>query len=190
MSGVAYGSGRQALLEATIRIVATQGLRGLTYRAVAAEAGVTHGSVRYHFGDRATLIEEALVYCVERSIEGTELTSDLPGFDGFARGLVSLVVADPDAQAFQYELMLEARRRPELRDTVRRVNESYRVATHQELARHGLDDPDLTDLVCAALDGLVFQQTAFADTTRTEHAVKVLRKLLETYAAAGETHRG
>ncbi|HET6706261.1 hypothetical protein [Amycolatopsis sp.] len=44
--------------------------------------------------------------------------------------------------------------------------------------------PDLTDLVHAALDGLVFQQTAFADTTRTERAVEVLRKLLETYATA------
>lgn len=188
MGGVAYGTGRQALLEAAIRIVATQGLRGLTYRAVAEEAGVTHGSVRYHFGDRATLIEEALAFAVERSIEGAELSSDQPGFEGFARGLVSLVAGNPDVQAFQYELALEARRRPELRPTMERFNDSYRAAAHRELARNGLDDPDLANLIFTTIDGLVFHQTVYGNPARTERAVKVLRMLLETYAAARETH--
>jgi TetR/AcrR family transcriptional regulator, regulator of biofilm formation and stress response len=183
MAGVAYGTGRQALLEAAIRIVATQGLRGLTYRSVAAEAGVTHGSVRYHFGDWATLVEEALAFCVERSIQGAELTSDQPGFDGFASGLASLVTADPEAQAFQYELTLEARRRPELLPTMERVNDTYRAAVHRELARNGLDDPNLTDLIFVVLDGLVFHQTSFGNPARTERALKVLRSLLAAYAA-------
>jgi DNA-binding transcriptional regulator YbjK len=182
MAGVAYGTGRQALLEATIRVVARQGLRGLTYRSVAAEAGVTHGSVRYHFGDWATLVEEALAFCVERSIEGAELTSDGPGFDGFATGLAALVVADPEAQAFQYELTMEARRRPELLSVMARANDTYRAAVRRELARNGLDDPDLANLVFTALDGLVFHQTAFGDTDRTERAIATLRALLSSYA--------
>jgi DNA-binding transcriptional regulator YbjK len=33
-----YGEGRRALLDAAIRVVARQGLRGLTYRAVGKEA--------------------------------------------------------------------------------------------------------------------------------------------------------
>lgn len=183
MSGVAYGSGRQALLEAAIRVVANQGLRGLTYRSVAAEAGVTHGSVRYHFGDWATLVEEALAFCVDRSIAGVELTTDGPGFDGFATGIVSLVAANPDAQAFQYELTLEARRRPELRPTMERVNDSYRAAVHRALVCNGLDDPDLTELIFVVIDGLVFHQTAFGNTERTQRAVKVLRALLAAYAS-------
>ncbi|WP_153032307.1 TetR/AcrR family transcriptional regulator [Amycolatopsis sp. YIM 10] len=182
-SRVAYGSGRRALLEAAIRVVAAQGLRGLTYRAVAAEAGVTHGSVRYHFGDRDTLIEEALTFCVERGIEGVELTLDESGFDDFAAGIVAMVAAAPEAQAFQYELALESRRRPELRPVMERVNDSYRVAVHQALVRNGLDDPALAELVFIAIDGLVFHQTAFGNTGRTERAVKVLRKLLTAYAA-------
>lgn len=182
MAGVAYGTGRQALLEAAIRVVARQGLRGLTYRSVAAEAGVTHGSVRYHFGDWNTLVEEALAFCVERSIEGAELTSAGPGFDGFAAGLASLVAADPEAQAFQYELTMEARRRPELLPVMARVNDTYRTAVHRELARNGFDDPDLTNLVFTALDGLVFHQTAFGNTARTERAIRALRSLLSAYA--------
>lgn len=186
MVGVAYGAGRQALLEATIRIVAKHGLRGLTYRSVAAEAGVTHGSVRYHFGDWATLVEEALAFCAKRSIEDAELTSDRPGFDGFAAGLASMVDADPEVQAFQYELTLEARRRPELLPAMEAVNDGYRAAVHRELARNGLDDPGLADLVFIALDGLVFHQTAFGDAARTEHALRALRAMLKSHASAAE----
>jgi TetR/AcrR family transcriptional regulator, regulator of biofilm formation and stress response len=184
MAGVAYGTGRQALLEAAVRVVAAQGLRGLTYRSVAAEAGVTHGSVRYHFGDWSTLVEEALAYCVQRSVEGAQLSSPGEGFDAFAAGLVALVAADPDAQAFQYELTLEARRRPELRPVMERANEQYRAAVHRELVRNGLDDPDLTELVAVAIDGLVFHQTAFGNTSRTERATEALRRLLRAYVAA------
>ncbi|GLY63901.1 TetR/AcrR family transcriptional regulator [Amycolatopsis taiwanensis] len=184
MAGLAYGSGRQALLEAAIRVVAREGLRGLTYRAVAAEAGVTHGSVRYHFGDWNTLVEEALVFCAERSVKGAELTSDQPGFEEFASGLVSLVAAAPEAQAFQYELTLEARRRPELRSAMERVNDTYRAAVHRELARNGLTDPDLAEVVFATIDGLVFHQTAFGNTARTERAVNALRSLLSASARA------
>jgi AcrR family transcriptional regulator len=184
MGGVAYGTGRTALLEAAIRVVATKGLRGLTYRSVAAEAGVTHGSVRYHFGDRDTLVEEALTFCVERSIEGAELTSEEPGFEDFATGLVSMVSTNPEVQAFQYELTLEARRRPELRRVMESVNDAYRTAVHRELTRNGLDDPDLAELIFTTIDGLVFHQTAFENPLRTERNLKILRKLLQTYAAA------
>jgi DNA-binding transcriptional regulator YbjK len=182
MARVAYGTGRPALLEAAVRVVASQGLRGLTYRSVAAEAGVTHGSVRYHFGDWSTLVEEALAFAAEKSVEGAELTSDGEGFDGFATGLVSLVADNPDAQAFQYELTIEARRRPELRPAVERVNDIYRAAVCRELTRNGLDDPDLAELVFVTLDGLVFHQTAFGNTARTERATAALRSLLKAYA--------
>ncbi|MEV4645525.1 TetR family transcriptional regulator [Saccharopolyspora sp. NPDC049357] len=182
MAGVAYGTGRQALLEAAVRVVAGQGLRGLTYRSVAAEAGVTHGSVRYHFGDWATLLDAALTYCVQRSVEGAELSSPGEDFNTFASGLVSLVATDPDAQAFQYELTIESRRRPELRPVMERANDLYRAAVRRELARHGLDDPDLAEFVFVAIDGLVFHQTAFGNTDRTERATAALRALLKTYA--------
>jgi TetR/AcrR family transcriptional regulator, regulator of biofilm formation and stress response len=187
MAGVTYGTGRRALLEAAVRVVAAQGLRGLTYRSVAAEAGVTHGSVRYHFGDWSTLVEEALAFSAENSVEGAGLTADGPGFEGFATGLVSLVADNPDAQAFQYELTMEARRRPELRPAAERLNDIYRAAVHRELARNGLDDPDLAELVFVTIDGLVFHQTAFGNTARTEHATAALRSLLKAYA---EQQRG
>jgi len=95
--------------------------------------------------------------------------------------LAALVATDPEAQAFQYELTMEARRRPELLLIMARVNDTYRTAIHRELARNGLDDPDLTNLVFTALDGLVFHQTAFGDTDRTERAIAILRRVLRAY---------
>jgi AcrR family transcriptional regulator len=63
-----YGEGRTALLDAAISVVSDRGLRGLTIRSVASEAGVTHGLVRHHFGSRDALIEATLVRSVELAI--------------------------------------------------------------------------------------------------------------------------
>lgn len=65
----AFGAGRQALIEATITVVARAGLRNLTYRAVAKEAGVAHGLVAHHFGSRQALIEAALQHALDESAD-------------------------------------------------------------------------------------------------------------------------
>lgn len=175
---VPYGAGRKALLEAAVRVVASQGLRGLTYRSVAAEAGVTHGSVRYHFGDWNTLVEQALAFCVSRSIDGSQLSVDGDDFDAFAQSLASLVEADPDSQAFQFELALESRRRPDLMLMMDRVYEQYRATVREVLYRNGIDDEDFAQTVFAALDGLAFQQTVFGDAERTQRGTQVLRTII------------
>lgn len=182
-----YGTGRQELLEAAIHVVAAQGLRGLTFRSVAAQAGVTHGAVQYHFGSWDNLVAEALGLAVQRSIDTAGLTSAGPGFEGFAGALVASVASDPELQAFQFELTLEARRRPELLPTVAKAYDAYRSAVHEALTAGGLSDPALSEIVVVALDGLVFQQTVFGDTVRTQKALGILRALLTAYAETGST---
>jgi AcrR family transcriptional regulator len=167
-------------LEATIRVVATSGLRKLTYRAVAEEAGVTHGLVQYHFGSRDALIAEALRYATERSINTSALTSSTGGVEDLASRLVEVVVASPELQLFAFELILEARRRPELAPLVREQYDRYWEATREELDRLGLTDPDLHLAVFATLDGLVFQQVTMEDSDRMERALRALRTLLAT----------
>src|SRR5690349_11883607 len=161
---VHYGEGREALLNAAVRVVGRGGLRRLTYRAVAQEAGVTHGLVSHHFGTRDALIEAALQYSLDGSVVG--ITAD-PGsgrIDALFRGLAELVNDDPDTQAFQYELVLEARRRPELRSVATTLYESYRAALRVEFERAGLgSDEAVVHLVFAALDGLVFQRVCQVD---------------------------
>jgi DNA-binding transcriptional regulator YbjK len=183
---VSYGHGREALLEATIRVVSAQGLRGLTYRTVAAEAKVSHGSVQYHFGDWSTLVESALAYCVDRSVPSSVLTSSGDGFDGFADGVVDLVFSNPDLQAFQYEIQLEARRRPELLPVVNRMNNRYRELVSQELRRHGIDDPNMAEIVFMALDGLVLHHAIHGDAARTSGAAEALREILRSIHGASQ----
>lgn len=177
---IAYGEGREALLKAVIAVVARSGLRNVTYRSVAAEAGVAHGLVRHHFGSRDTLIQEALHYSVTQSIDTTALEVESDSLADLARNLANSVNDDPDIQAFQYELILEARRRPELRQYVEIIYKTYRDAVYRALSAAGIDDRDLAELVFCTLDGLVFQQLALGNPEATEKGLRQLRKLLET----------
>ncbi|MDN3028067.1 TetR family transcriptional regulator [Streptomyces sp. S.PB5] len=184
-----YGEGREALLNAAVRVVARGGLRRLTYRAVAEEAGTTHGLVVHHFGSRDALIEEALAHAIRTSLNTSALEPGTGESADFAVGVSEMVTADPDIQAFQYELLLEARRRPELLTHLRGLYDEYFDATHRELSRmlpDGAGRP-LTRLVFAALDGLVLHQLVFGGPETTDAAIEELRTLLRLLDADGHT---
>jgi AcrR family transcriptional regulator len=53
-----HGALRDALLEAAERVLERDGLAGLTLRAVAREAGVSHAAPTHHFGDITGLVSE------------------------------------------------------------------------------------------------------------------------------------
>ncbi|MEW2117816.1 TetR family transcriptional regulator [Streptomyces sp. NPDC005474] len=177
-----YGEGREALLRAAVKVVACGGLRKLTYRAVAAEAGVTHGLVAHHFGSRDTLLEQALGWCVRRSIETSSLVPASGRLEDFAATLADVIATDPDLQAFQYELKLESRRRPELRRHLDTLYDAYRAAVREALACFAVSE-DMAEIVFAALEGLVFHQTTSGDPRPTEQGIEALRRLLAAHRA-------
>lgn len=158
LRGMNDAAGRQALLRATIVVVAAGGLRALTYRAVASEAGVSHGLVRHHFGTRDQLIAEAMEFAIGESLAGSNMVEAVASFDDFAAGIESLAERESEIQSFQYELLLEARRRPELGELAARHYNAYRDAIIAQLGRLGVNDPELADLIWFALDGIVFKQ--------------------------------
>ncbi|MFG3204069.1 TetR/AcrR family transcriptional regulator [Streptomyces sp. NPDC048192] len=179
-----YGTGRAALLDAAVRVVARGGLRKLTYRAVAEEAGVTHGLVVHHFGSRDALIEEAVTHAIRTSLSTSTLGVGTGKPADFAGGLTQMVESGPELQAFQYELLLEARRRPELLPHLRSLYEEYFEATRRELSRM-LTAPverGMSRLVFAALEGLVLHQLVFGEQEVIEEALAELRTLLEGLA--------
>ncbi|MFG2965798.1 TetR/AcrR family transcriptional regulator [Streptomyces sp. NPDC048288] len=177
-----YGEGRDALLAAAVSVVARGGLRKLTYRSVAAEAGVTHGLVAHHFGSRDTLLEEALRWCVTRSIDTSSLVPASGRLEDFAATLADFIAADPDLQAFQYELKLESNRRPELRRHVDMLYDAYRDAVREALACFDVPE-EMTEIVFAALEGLVFHQVTSDGPARTKEGIDALRRLLAAYRA-------
>ena len=53
-----HGALRDALLEAAEKVLERDGLQGLTLRAVAREAGVSHAAPTHHFGDLTGMVSE------------------------------------------------------------------------------------------------------------------------------------
>ena len=49
---------RQALIDATRRCMATDGVEGATVRRICDEAGVSQGLLRHHFGSKDALMAE------------------------------------------------------------------------------------------------------------------------------------
>lgn len=174
-----YGEGRQALIDAAIRVVARSGLRGLTYRSVAGEAGVTQGLVAHHFGSRRELIKATFEQAAHDSIERSSLEPPSGRLDDFARDLPTRMAAEAEVEAFQFELALEARRNPDVAPAARHVYRTYMTATEHALRSVGIAaSEDLSRLVFAALDGLAFQQLLFEDLDATERARTELIALL------------
>ena len=182
-SAPGYGEGRRALLSAAVHVVATRGLRHLTYRSVAREAGVAHGLVAHHFGTRDALLEAALEFSLANSVSSISTDPGSGDLDALFAGVVEMVQDGPDDQAFQYELILEARRRPELRPHVEHVYATYRQALRTELEAAGVEaDHGLVHLVFAAVDGLVFQQVCLDDPAAARAGLQRLRALLRPLA--------
>lgn len=173
------GEGRQALLAAIVRLVAREGLDGLTFRAVATEARVTHGLASYHFRSRDTMVAEALAWETERSIRLSELEPSTGRIEDLASELPSLIARDPDGAAFQFAMALEGRNRPELRDQVQFLYDHYVAVVRRSLTRGGIEaNETLARVVFAAIDGLVLQQLIYGDEEIAQALLESLRDLL------------
>lgn len=158
----AHGTGRDAILRASVHVVAELGLRGMTFRAIADRAGVNNSLIAHYFGNRENLILEALEWAVDRSIEGSHLAEAVTSPEEFGTELAASLDSDVEIQAYQYEMILEARRRPELRPAIRKLYEKYESALEDSLADFGLgrtDEPTKRALF-GAVDGLVLQRVS------------------------------
>jgi AcrR family transcriptional regulator len=174
-----YGEGRDALLRAVVTVVARGGLRELTYRAVAEEAGVTHGLVRHHFGSRDALIVAATEYYLAPALEISHL-GDSGTLDTWAKDVPKVLTDEEEITAFQFEVILESRRRPELREAVRELYAGFRAAALDDLRAHGVDaDQALANVVFAALDGIIFQGLALNEPRTTKASIAKLRELIK-----------
>ena len=63
-----HGSLREALLQAAERILERDGIQGLTLRAAAREAGVSHAAPKNHFGDMTGLLSDLAAVGFERFV--------------------------------------------------------------------------------------------------------------------------
>lgn len=182
-----YGTGKEALLRAAVAVVAAKGLRGLTYRSVAEAAGVNNTLVAHHFGSRDALIAAALDWAAEQSISASRLREAAALGHSFTESLLELLLAEPELQVFQYEMILEARRRPELAEAVSALYENYVSALAEGLSAAGLTQnvQVVARTLFASLDGLVLQYLAGVDRALIAASLEEVHDVLLLRTGAG-----
>jgi AcrR family transcriptional regulator len=114
---------RVALLDASIEVLAREGSRGLTLRAVDKEAGVPTGTASNYFANRAELLGQVLRRTRERlTPDPSELSDTMktaPSRELVKTLLCQLVERmrrERNTHLAMMELRLEATRRPELQE--------------------------------------------------------------------------
>ncbi|MFI7708971.1 TetR/AcrR family transcriptional regulator [Nonomuraea sp. NPDC049480] len=113
---------RQALIDAAIEVLAREGARGLTFRAVDAEAAVPPGTASNYFANRDDLFTQVGGRVYERLLpdeatiaRGREGVQDETRYAELMHELVDRVSAFNSGYLALLELRLESTRRPELR---------------------------------------------------------------------------
>lgn len=94
---------RSTILEASLTLFAERGFEGASMRNIAAEVGVEHSLLRYHFGDKGALWREAVLQMIKRldaemamAWAGTEQQSLVERFKCYLRAYVRYCATHPE----------------------------------------------------------------------------------------------
>ncbi|WP_344429733.1 TetR/AcrR family transcriptional regulator [Amycolatopsis minnesotensis] len=151
--------------DAAIEVLAEEGMRGLTHRAVDRAAELPPGSTSYYARTRAALLELAVTRMVE--LDETAVLPAAPhGPDeaaAYVARFVHALVSSGPRMIARYEFALEATRRPEVREIYQRAALEFRRRCAEVLAAVGSPDPGRhTRMVIAWCEGLIFDTVAGA----------------------------
>lgn len=157
------------IADAAIALIAEHGARGLTHRAVDAQAGLPVGSTSFYCRSRADLLTAALRRHAELDLADLQADGEhWPQGDPTLPRLIDSVMAriadwlSPAKRprlAARFELFLIAARDPVLQEIVAAQRERFRVATVEALRVAGVTDPVSTaPLLMMAVDGILLWQ--------------------------------
>ncbi|MDI2132022.1 TetR/AcrR family transcriptional regulator [Yinghuangia seranimata] len=165
--GAAAGR-RVQLLDAAIRVLAAQGLRGLTHRAVQQEAGLPHGSVTYYFKTRDHLVLGVIERMSELEQAAASQVADelmramvARPFDPDYRHIADLTKAwwdgSRDRELARYEMQIAGRREALIGDAMRRSTAEFRKLTEFIALACGSTDAEADgEVLIAMIDGMLF----------------------------------
>ena len=160
---------RLAILEAALRIMAREGLRAVSHRSVAAEAGVPLAATTYYFSDLEDLITESFLHWsqAQRRVVGDQLAASLALYEHVTPGDVdALVAALADAasgyvieqarthradRVLEFAFLHEAARLPRLRAVVQDRQPEDRRALERFHATIGSRNPEIDAQVSHSL---------------------------------------
>jgi DNA-binding transcriptional regulator YbjK len=172
---------REAILRATLSLLAEEGTAALSNRRIAAKADVALGSLTYHFPSQAVLLRESLLLYVNEEVERLEaVAAALRARDpspaevaAEVEGMLARPTGGPGPLA-ELELHLQAARDPELQDASRRCFAAYDAFAADALRSLGVPDPERhAGAVVALIVGLGLRRlgTAAADSAAVTEAL-------------------
>jgi len=123
---------RAAITSATIALIAKVGWGHVTTRAIAAEAGVPHGAVSYHFRGKEELLREAAISATLQALAEPLAMARRAGslcevLEGTLGWYASGGLNDPSV-ALLLETLRQASRDPALREPIAHELRAYRAA--------------------------------------------------------------
>jgi AcrR family transcriptional regulator len=164
-----FSPSRERVLDAALALLGEAGAAGLTVRAVETAAGLPHGTVRHHFGDRAGLVRALFVRVAQRESPPVEC--------GPVAAIEHWLGPGRTTTLARYELFLLAARDPSLRPELAAERERFVALAAQQVG------PDAAPAVVAAIDGLVLDALVRGDRDGARVAAMVERLLTRAPAA-------
>jgi DNA-binding transcriptional regulator YbjK len=159
---------RQAIVDAALRIIASEGLPGVTHRTVAREAGVPLAATTYYFASKNEILSEALESLATVEVARLEaLTATVvatsPTRVELAAALgEALIPAPADAERAwlaQFEIYVEAARNPALRPAVQRWRQAFVDLAAAGLRAIGAPEPERrAPIAVAAINGILLDR--------------------------------
>lgn len=177
---------RQALLDASIEVLAREGARGLTFRAVDKEAGVPAGTASNYFPNRDELLVQVGNRYYERLVPSEETMAKLHGLR--TRETVTELMTEVVGRVVHFrtgylallELRLEATRRPELQALLTervRADLDFNIRNHLEAGMPG--DEDTVVLLYLALNWLTLERLTLPGIFDEKRAAELMRTVVE-----------
>lgn len=147
-----------ALLDATERLLVSEGPPALSTRRIAEEAGQAHGLIRYHFGSLDDLLAQALERATTRILDRQRqlYAGDAPFLDKW-RTAMAYLESDLESDPFPKlaaEMLAMSWNDPIYRESVNRMMQGFTDVLSQAV-RAALDDYELPELDVEALATLV-----------------------------------
>ncbi|MET9558555.1 TetR family transcriptional regulator [Streptomyces sp. NPDC006645] len=184
---------RSALVDAAIEVLARDGARGLTFRAVDGEAGVPKGTASNYFTNRDELLNQAGHRIYERLLPDDATVAGMVGGPNtrertaeLVRQVVERVTAFRTGFLALLELRLEATRRPELRAvlTARVARDVEENVTHH-LASGLPGDADAVKMIYLAANWLVVERLTLPGVFSEEETARLIGELVERVLPSG-----
>ena len=159
---------RTRILRAVLRVIGAEGIGRVTNRRIAREAGVSLGSITYHFETQNDLLRESLLLFVrEETARLLEIASLRRGEVVSLEQAAALVERVAESITFgreeiaPLELFVHAGRDPALRDAAAECFAAYDEIARTVLSGLGVPDPDrLAGPAVALIAGLQLRRLA------------------------------